>query len=74
MHHFPPSQTQLAGRSAARLRLFCETYFKTVFPARMGRIPPRAIAKIQESILSGGLYALAFHVARQEQPPRFAVV
>ena len=40
-------------------RLFCETYFPEVYALEWSEDHLRAIAKIQQSVLKGGLFALA---------------
>ena len=50
-----------ARKEACRLdfRLFCETYFPEVYVLEWSEDHLRAIAKIQQSVLKGGLFALA---------------
>ena len=56
-----PPVADPARREACRydFRLFCETYFPEVYALEWSEDHLRAIAKIQQAVLKGGLFALA---------------
>ena len=56
----PPVENQERKESCRNdFKLFCETYFPEVYQLKWSDDHLRAIAKIQKSVLEGGLFALA---------------
>ena len=55
----PVDDPERKERCRLDFRLFCETYFPEVYQLRWSDDHLRAIAKIQKSVLEGGLFALA---------------
>lgn len=47
------------ARCARNFRLFCETYFRATFSLKWSEDHLRVIARIEECVLSGGLFAMA---------------
>ena len=55
----PVADPERKERCREDFRLFCETYFPEVYTLEWSPDHLRAIAKIQQSVLKGGLFALA---------------